>query len=382
MEYFNEGNTHFVNECFEEAIACFDKSLKKQPTHVASLINRAYAYRKLGRSYEALEDLNGAIALDKQSELAHFRKGVVLFDLEEYESAKQCFEDAAALTGNENHRAAEVARYKRKCDAELNSDNISVVPVAKKASASAPSLATTVPSAPAPPTTLAATKTISAATSQPAATRYQYYQSNSSLGISVLAKGRTQDDVTVDITCNHLRVVVKHGGTAGDEVVIDKDLYALVDAEKSTFSIMKTKVEITLVKIEQQTWPTLHSTDGPRLPSVATAEAGVPASAAPAPVPASEPVKKTAYASKKDWDKVSADIDKELAEDKPQGEEAMQALFQQIYKDATPETRMAMKKSFQTSGGTGKIARNKEATCVHSAFIYNSTVLLSLSLNR
>ena len=58
------------------------------------------------------------------------------------------------------------------------------------------------------------------------------------------------------------------------------------------------------------------------------------------------------YASPKDWDQVGSLISKELEAEKPEGEEALNALFQQIYRDADPETKMAMKKSFQTSGGT------------------------------
>ena len=56
--------------------------------------------------------------------------------------------------------------------------------------------------------------------------------------------------------------------------------------------------------------------------------------------------------SAKDWDALEAELADELADEKPEGDEALNELFQKIYMNADDDTRRAMNKSFQESGGT------------------------------
>jgi len=62
--------------------------------------------------------------------------------------------------------------------------------------------------------------------------------------------------------------------------------------------------------------------------------------------------KPSPYASNKDWNAIERDLKKKEATEKPEGEEALNKLFKDIYGRSNEETRRAMIKSFQTSGGT------------------------------
>ncbi len=68
------------------------------------------------------------------------------------------------------------------------------------------------------------------------------------MNITVLSKNHTSDTVKAIITPNHLTVTLLHnagnenGANVTEERVIDADLFGLVDAERSTVAIMKSKV--------------------------------------------------------------------------------------------------------------------------------------------
>jgi suppressor of G2 allele of SKP1 len=64
------------------------------------------------------------------------------------------------------------------------------------------------------------------------------------------------------------------------------------------------------------------------------------------------PAYPTSSRTKKDWSRVDRLCDAELRTETAQGEAALNGFFRQIYANADEESKRAMMKSFQTSGGT------------------------------
>lgn len=119
------------------------------------------------------------------------------------------------------------------------------------------------------------------------------------------------------------------------------DLAHPVLAAQSTYKVLSTKLEIKLKKQEGIRWASLEgSGEAPKASSI--------------PAAVLNPEQPPAYpsAKSKNWDRIAVDIEKELANDKPEGEAALNDMFQKIYANADENTKRAMNKSFQESGGT------------------------------
>ncbi|KAF8640469.1 hypothetical protein AX17_000132 [Amanita inopinata Kibby_2008] len=168
--------------------------------------------------------------------------------------------------------------------------------------------------------------------------RHEFYETDDSVIISVFDRDADPAQVSVKFEPRKLSY------TNGDKSVVLEPLKGQIDPETSNFTVKKVKVEIIIAKRAATRW-------GALVGDVPDPLANVPASVQPI---SSMATKKPT----KNWEGITTNILKsekeKTTEEDPNvgGDSTLNSFFQKIFTDADDDTKRAMMKSFQESGGT------------------------------
>ena len=355
------GDSHFIDEDYEDALNAYAITLST--TENDSTKFRAYSHKaatllQLNRHEEALQDCRRALKgfsgglREGETEACRHRIGVALFRLERYDEAQTAFEQAVQLGSLNKRDTKKHEEYIQRCKTlvlesqavvvEEEEEKLIVEEVDKKAPARLSSLK------PAPASVVVATTN-----KKPTMPKYQYYQSDKVMTIAILEPNVEHEDISVTFATKKLTVILTKQGV--DFTVICGKLFDKVITEKCKVVIKDEKVLVKLRKSDPHDWhelfskslhddkddmevnqkkPAATTTDPEEIPTVQNATAPRP------------------YSSHRDWNAIERNLKEQEKLEKPEGEEAMKSLFEQIYAKADDTTKRAMVKSYQTSGGT------------------------------
>ena len=305
-----EAKKYFLFDDFENAIKKIDLALSKfgsSPSKNTYIIFKAICKYKLGKYEEALKDLD---ILEKDESFKkdfnyYLTRGKVLFYLSKFVDCKMTLNNALHLISSTDKDSLNLLTpWLNKADVELKEGGVINYNV----------------------TNVGELKII-----------YNWIQ--------------TGTDITVDITSNHnlnaydikinkksIEFVDEKEGTVKYTINLTNGILV----EKSSYKItssMKCKLELHK-EVENFNWVNLEvskNDDSLNNPKDKVVHGYYPSSSK----------------VKKDWSQLDKEIDEQEKEDASKdGNEGMWRLFRDIYAKGNEETRRAMIKSFQTSGGT------------------------------
>lgn len=344
---FHRGNEHYVLEDWSAALEQYDLAIDLNNSLWKVFIARSGVFLELRDFKSALGDADQVIKYQADNALAHFRKGTALFLLGRFDDACKSFDKAV------EHGHTTASRWVRKC-AAAQGKPVSNAPIANQP-VKTNNTSTSAPVSKATPNKTKTTTTTTAASLSPSSSssssssaaprkkladkvRFSWIQNTTDVTITVFAKNLSDEQIRVRFAPKqaHVELSLSDGSTFSKTFSLPHE----IDASQSSHSHNAYKVFATLRKAQLgHDWKTLQQEDanGAAVSNQSTTTSVYSA------VPGKKPV---------NWDELDAQAKKDEEEEKPEGEAALNKLFQSIYKGADDETKRAMMKSYQTSGGT------------------------------
>jgi suppressor of G2 allele of SKP1 len=355
---------------FDEAIKEYTAAIALNSNSPDYFIKRSTAYQRASPpQYDAaLSDADTAVVLAHKRakrELiaqAQLRRAIILFGLERYADAKFVLDVVKRLNEKEKTLPIWENKINQKMKALSEDDEKAKVTVKElpdielqkpePAATSQPTAATKIPEQ-----------------TPPSKIKHDWYQNNDKVYFTLLAKGVPKDRTTVEI--NDLSISITFPTIAGSTFEYSLDpLFAQISPSESTYTITPSKVELGLKKATPGIkWSKLEGTEAPQTSTNATAGAS------------SDPIKQAVLAAEtkapayptsskagpKDWDAVARDLSRKpkvKTSDDDEGEQEWEeddleaegdpasGFFKKLFKNADDDTKKAMMKSYQESGGT------------------------------
>lgn len=402
MEEAARGASALEKSDFALAITHYTNAIDTNPGAVTYYIKRSTAYTRLSPANHAaaLKDAEVAVVLANKRgkrELlgqSQQRRAIALFGLGRWGDAQACFKWVEKLNKDEKSLKIWFAKVEDKLkglagDDERGKTTLKEIPevdlpeqeVKKGKQKTDDGKAATRSD---PPDSKVKPESVKTPAGK---IRHEWYQTPDQVVVTLFAKGVPKDKATIDIQEKSLSISFPMPNSSEFEFSLDP-LYSLIDPSASSAKIMSTKAEFTLQKrTAGEKWHSLEGSEpSDNKTGDATSALAIKAAdlAGKLPHPSSAPVYPTSSKTgPKNWDKLASELTKKLTkkqkenstadgkggdegehggddadddggalDDDLEGPDPVQGFFQKIYRDADPDTRRAMIKSYQESNGT------------------------------
>ncbi|CAF0908742.1 unnamed protein product [Brachionus calyciflorus] len=315
-----EANELLLNDQYELALKTFSDAIEKNDKSntsqlYTSFIGRSQANIKLEKYNEALKDAESAIETNSNDSRAYLKKGIAQYNLKQFEKALETLEEGQKKAEKESQAKRNLFNeWINKCQKEVKLDKDSLV---------------------------SEIKTLSETVPKPPAIKYEWYQTESQVIVTILAKNVQSDDLNILSNSDNLKIDSKNEEKF--KINFSFNLSHPIVADQTQIKYLSTKVEIKLKKTEALHWSKLEkSPNDIVVKKTSTVEV----------IEEKKPDYPSSSRKPKNWDKLVADVVAEEKDEKLEGDAALNKLFKQIYENGSDEVRKAMNKSFSESGGT------------------------------